>query len=157
MKQRILSALKHFALSATLRRLPQRTMRAGFDAPQPLRQPSDLPSPQTDDVWMFEKAAANAVEHRMDMLSNEMDRLSGTLDGLRAFLGSVASDAPMLAAYEVVPRAAPMILDRDLFEGEPLSVSTHAIPAAGELGYLFNEETLAPGHIAQAELQARAA
>ena len=79
MKNRISSALKYLAMSATLKRLPQRQRFMDISSPEPLRQPNELPMPDTDDAWMFEKAAASAIEHRMEMLANEMDRLSGTL------------------------------------------------------------------------------
>jgi hypothetical protein len=157
MKNRISSALKHFALSATLRLLPQRQRALENLAPQPRRLPNELPQPSTDDAWMFDKVAATAVEHRMEMLGNEMDRLSGTLSGLRAFLGTVAIDAPLMADYEVSPQAAPLIVDRDLFEGERLAVSPTYIPAAGEAGYLFDEGSTLIGQSVQPELHARAA
>ena len=157
MKNRISSALKYLALSVTLKRLPHRQNVMAFSTPQPLRQPNELAMPDTDDAWMFEKAAASAVDHRMEMLANEMDRLSGTLSGLRAFLGSVTHDAPLLADYEVTPQTAPLIMDRDLFDGEPLSVSHKIIPAAGEAGYLFDEGSYVLGQDAQSQLFARAA
>ena len=157
MKNRISSALKYLALSVTLKRLPQRQNVMAISTPEPRRQPNELPMPDTDDAWMFEKAAASAVEHRMEMLTNEMDRLSSTLSGLRAFLGTVSQDAPLLADYEITPRAAPMIVDRDLFDGEPLSVSPTIIPAAGEAGYLFDEGSYVLGRDAQSQLFARAA
>lgn len=157
MKNRISSALKHFALSATLRRLPQRRRILEVSAPQPRRLPNELPQPDTDDAWMFDKIAATAVEHRMEMLGNEMDRLSGALSGLRAFLGTVATDAPLMAEYEIAPQAAPLLVDRDLFEGEPLAVSPNYIPAAGEAGYLFDEGSTLIGQSAQPELHAQAA
>ena len=85
MKNRISSALKLFALSAAFRGLPHRKRRFELNA-EPRRQPNELPLPDTDDAWMFEKAASNAMAHRMEMLHNEMDRLSSTLGGLRSFL-----------------------------------------------------------------------
>ena len=157
MKQRIYSAIKHFALSAAFRGLSQRKRHAAFDAPEPRKQPAELPSLDVEDMWMFDRAAKTAVAHRMDMLANEMDRLSGTLNGLRAFLGSVASEAPMLADYEITPRAAPMIIDRDLFDGEPITATPNAIPAAGEASFLFEEDSALVGQFAEVELRARAA
>ena len=157
MKNRISSALKLFALSAALRGLPQRKRRYELGRPEPRLQPNELPMPDADDAWMFEKAASGAIAHRMEMLRNEMDRLSETLGGLRAFLGTVASDAPMLADYEVTPRAAPLIVDRDLFEGEPLAVAPNFVPAAGEAGYLFEEGSEVLSRCVQSELRAQAA
>ena len=157
MKNRISSALKLFALSAALRGLPQRKRRFEFNAPEPRLQPNELPLPETDDAWMFEKSAVNAVSHRMEMLHNEMDRLSATLGGLREFLGAVSSDAPMLADYETTPRAAPLIVDRDLFEGEPLAVAPNSVPAAGEAGFLFEEGSEVLSQCVQSELRAIAA
>lgn len=157
MKNRISSALKHFALSATLRRLPQRKRFLDVSSPQPRRMPNELPQLGNDDAWMFDKAAQTAVEHRMEMLGAEMDRLSGALGGLRAFLGTIAVEAPLMADYEITPRAAPLIVDRDLFDGEPLAVSPTYIPAAGEAGYLFDEGSTLLGQCVQSELTAQAA
>ena len=157
MKNRISSALKHLALSAALRGLPQRKRRLDMSAPEPRRMPNALPLPESDDAWMFEKLAQTAVAHRMEMLHNEMDRLSNTLGGLRAFLGSVSADAPVMADYEITPRAAPLIVDRDLFDGEPLAVQPNFVPAAGEAGYLFEEGSEMLSHCVQSELRAQAA
>ena len=157
MKNRISSALKLFALSAAIRGLPQRKRRFELSRSEPRRQPNALPLPESDDAWMFEKAASSAVAHRMEMLHNEMDRLSDTLGGLRAFLSSVSSDAPMLADYEITPRAAPLIVDRDLFDGEPLAVAPNFVPAAGEAGYLFEEGSEVLSRCVQSEVRARAA
>ncbi len=157
MKNRISSALKLFAMSAALRGLPHRNRRLDLTGPEPRRLPNELPLPNTDDAWMFEKAAVNAVAHRMEMLHNEMDRLSNTLGSLRAFLGTVATDRPLVADYEITPNAAPLIVDRDLFEGEPLAVASNIIPAAGEAGYLFEEGSDVLGHCVPLELHARAA
>lgn len=157
MKNRISSALKLFAMSAALRGLPQRKRHIELSSPEPRRLPNELPLPDSDDAWMFEKAASNAVVHRMEMLHNEMNRLSDTLSGLRAFLGTVASDAPLQADYEITPRVSALIVDRDLFEGEPLTVATNAIPAAGEAGFLFEEGSELLGQCVQSELRARAA
>lgn len=156
MKNRISSALKHFALSVALRGLSQRNPKTEMKAPQPRRQPMQLPSLGGDEAWMFDKHAETAVEHRREMLSNEMNRLSGTLSNLRAFLGNVAVDAPIMASHEISARAAPMIIDRDLFEGETLAATPNAIPAHGEAGYLFEEE-LTEGQRASSEIRARAA
>lgn len=106
---------------------------------------------------MFDNSAANAVEHRMDMLTNEMDRLSGSLSGLRAFLGNVAENAPIIAEAHTTLHTSPMIIDRDLFDGEPLAATPNAIPAAGEARNLFEEERIAEGHIATSGERARAA
>lgn len=152
MKHSIYSAFKHFALSAAIRALPHRKRTLDVNAPEPRRQPNEM-----GDAWMFDKAADNAVEHRMSMLANEMDRLSGTLSGLRAFLGSVATDAPMLVAGEPAPLTPPMISDRDLFDGEPLAAIPNAVSTAGEVGFLFEEEILQGQNYAQAETRAQAA
>jgi len=157
MKQRIYSAFKHLALSVTLRGLSQRPRIAQIQAPEPRKRASDVNAAVADDAWMFDQDAHNAVEHRMDMLANEMDRLSGTLSGLRAFLGNVAQEAPMMAIANSIPNTPPMLADRDLFEGEPMVATPNAIPAAGEADYLFYEDVISEGQIESAQPQARAA
>lgn len=156
MKSRISSAFKHFALSVTLRGLSQRKRTGEIAAPEPRRQPLSAIDCSKDD-WMFDQRSANAVEHRIDMLSNEMDRLSDSLSGLRNLLSGVAVDAPMFAALEAYPNTSPMIADRDLFEGEPLAATPNAIPAAGGAEYLFDEEIIAEGHNATTDERAIAA
>lgn len=156
MKNRISSALKHFAMSVALRGLSQRSRRLEMKAPQPRRQPMQVLPLEGDEAWMFDKHEATAVEHRREMLSNEMNRLSGTLSNLRAFLGEVVTEAPIVVPNEITVRAAPMIIDRDLFDGEALAATPNAIPAQGEAGYLFEEE-LTEGRRASSEIRARAA
>lgn len=159
MRQRILTAIKHFALSAAVRGLPQRRRQAAFEAPEPLKQPSLLPKVELDDDgWMFDRRAPNAISHRMELLSNEMERLSGALTGLRAFLGSISDEAPLIADYNVSSVTAPMITDTDLFDGEPLAIPSSSIPAVGDATFLFaDEKSLVSGSFVEAELIARAA
>lgn len=157
MNQRIYSAFKHFAISFTLRSLSRRKRHAAFEAPQPRSRSGNVNEITEDDAWMFDNTAVNAVEHRMEMLADQMDRLSDTLSGLRAFLGKAASEAPLLAELETMPLMPPLLSDRDLFEGEPMVATPNAISAAGEADFLFQEEAVAEEHFVRAEQQARAA
>lgn len=140
MTQRIFSALKQFVLTRAIRMSPARAPRAmDMVRPEPIRQPLVQRMPEIDEM-LFETAPVSALQHRMDMLSNDMDRLSGTLSGLRSFLGAVTKDAPMMAAVEVSTVSAPMIADDVLFEGEPMVASPNAISAKGEADFLFEDD-----------------
>jgi len=140
MTQRIFSALKQFVLTRAIRVLPARAPRAmDMVRPEPIRQPLLQVMPEIDEM-LFEAPPVSALQHRMDMLSNDMGRLSDTLSGLRSFLGTVAADAPILAAGEVAAVSAPMIADDVLFDGEPMVAASHAVRAAGEADFLFDDE-----------------
>jgi len=157
MKNRISSAFKHFALSVTLRGLSQRKRKAEMKAPQPRRQAATVNTLSTDNEWLFDRSAENAVQHRAHMLSSDMNRLSETLSGLRAFLSDVAVDAPILADNEIAPRTAPMIVDRDLFDGEALAPRPNQISAQDDAEYLFQDEVFAEGQVATTNQRAQAA
>jgi len=99
----------------------------------------------------------NRISSAFKHFALSVDRLSGSLSGLRAFLGNVAENAPIIAEAHTTLHTSPMIIDRDLFDGEPLAATPNAIPAAGEARNLFEEERIAEGHIATSGERARAA
>ncbi|MEO0983338.1 MAG: hypothetical protein AAFX03_11880 [Pseudomonadota bacterium] len=144
MTDRILHVLKRVAVSAVVTALPQRPQRKDAAlSPEPVRRPFDGADADCD-AWMFE-SRSEGLAHRIDMLRDEMNRLSGLLGGLREALSDVAAAAPVKAVADMPVLQVHCPVDGFLFDGaEGDVVWSEGDVFVGGDDFLFED---APAHI----------
>jgi hypothetical protein len=126
MTHRIFAPIKFFALSAALRLVAGRSKTLEAAAPKPRIREYE---PETvSDEWMFE-GRSTPISAEVFAFSREMSRVSGALGGLRALLGQISAQAPVLDLMPNGVPFGPMIGDPMLFDGEPMAASYGPAPA----------------------------
>ena len=146
MAHSLLSAFRRLVLTAVFRVVPEPRANINSDLPpEPIRR--RLTEGCETDALLFD-VSRTEVDDQVGMLSGEMDRLSGSVDGLREMLGRVAEHAPRHAEVPAPTFAAALHEDAMLFDGEPAFVGESGV-ALGDVEELFEEE-LPADRVAQA-------
>ncbi len=140
-----------FSLPSALKRIALVAAFSGLAKPRPDRGTDVNPEPRRRTLYAngdLDEALFDVnrteVEDQIDVLSCEMDRLSGALVGVRNLLSTISAVEPVYEEATPSVEFAAMHEDAMLFDGEPEFAGEAARPL-GDISYLFDEPVAVPG------------
>lgn len=135
MRNSVVTRLKTLlaAVRVTLYTKGQRVAKPKFDL-----EPSQTPSHDDSDTWLFDQA--DALQRETQALSTDMGKLSGSLSGLRETLDMISGVTPFPVASTTEMPCAITTHDSDLFDGEPEApIAAQDTTIGGDTAFLFEE------------------
>ncbi|MEL7128061.1 MAG: hypothetical protein AAGK23_00800 [Pseudomonadota bacterium] len=132
MTHRILTALRRLVLPRVLKSLQVQEIATFPTEPDEAHPDRGLDA----DVWIFE--AEPTVAHHVSELADQMDRLGGALNNLRALVSDISCDAPADAQRALAPVSGVIWSETLLFDGEPQPMMDQPLLAHDDSDFLFD-------------------
>lgn len=134
-----------FSLTSALKRIALVAAFSGLTKPRPDRGTDVTPEPRRRTLYangdldegLFD-VNRTEVADQIGMLSSEMDRLSGALNGVRGLLSTIAAAEPVYEEATPSMEFAAMHEDAMLFDGEA-EFAGETVRPLGDASFLFDE------------------
>lgn len=132
----MITAFKRLVLAAAIRLAPEHPHSSCMDTPEPRRRSLEENTPE---ALLFDTSRTE-LDHSVGALSSEMNRLSGSIGGLRELMSAISKHAPVLAAEASVSPFAVLRDDAMLFDGETTAGGHETGHALGLDSELFEND-----------------